>query len=215
MKSNVYTIKRGFVKEQIFTEVEKSAQYFDLDKKARLQLRLLTEELTGLLHEIVGKYRGEFWIEAEPVEYAVQYWEKVHTVDFQLHLRLEAQLNEQERRQLLSVATTGKNEPPRGIMGKIQAFLEQCAREQEDLALYCSQQGRFMPYMGDMYDSCSIQGDEVVWTLNDYVKKVSSNKENEEWDELEKSILANIADDVVVRIHGRRVEVIVSRAFTK
>ena len=72
-----------------------------------------------------------------------------------------------------------------------------------------------MPYMGDMYDSCSIQGDEVVWTLNDYVKKVSSNKENEEWDELEKSIIANVADNVVVSIRRHRIEVTVSKTFRR
>ena len=216
MKSNVYTIKRGFVKEQIFTEVEKSARYFDLDRKARLQLRLLTEELTGMMNEIAGKYRAEFWVESDPVEYAVQYWEKVYNVDFRLHLRLEeTDLNEESRKQLLSVATTGKNEPPRGIMGKIQAFLEQCSQAHEDLGVYCSQQGRLIPYMGDMYDSCSIQDDSVVWTLNDYAGRLSSGKKGEEWDELEKSILANLADDVVVRIHGRSVEVIVSKAFQK
>lgn len=213
MKSNVYTIKRGFVKENIFTEVEKSAQFFDLDKKARLQLRLLTEELTGMMNEIIGKYRGEFWVEAEPVQYAVQYWEKVSTVNFQLHLRMENQLNEESRKQLLSVATTGKNEPPRGIMGKIQAFLEQCAQSHEDLGVYCSQQGKLIPYMGDMYESCSMQGDSVVWTLNSYTQRVSSNKEGEEWDELEKSIIANVADDVVVSIRRHHVEVVVSKIF--
>ena len=72
-----------------------------------------------------------------------------------------------------------------------------------------------MPYTGYMYDYCYMQGDTMIWTLNNYTQKVSARKEGEEWDELEKFILANIADDVVVRIHGRRVEVIVSRAFTK
>ena len=117
--------------------------------------------------------------------------------------------------ELLSVATTGKNEPPRGIMGKIQAFLEQCSQAHEDLGVYCSQQGRLIPYMGDMYDSCSIQDDSVVWTLNDYAGRLSSGKKGEEWDELEKSIIANVADDVVVNIRRHRVEVTVSKVFRR
>ena len=33
------------------------------------------------------------------------------------------------------------------------------------------------------------------------------------WDELEKSIVANIADDIKVKIIGKKVEMIVSKAF--
>ena len=139
MKSNICTIKRGFVRAAVFREVEKSAQYFDLDKKSRLQLRLLTEELTGMMNELAGKYRAEFWVEADPVEYVVQYWEKVRNVSFQLHLRMDEHLNEESRRQLISVSTTGRNEPPIGIMGKLQAFLEQCSQSYSDLGEFCNQ----------------------------------------------------------------------------
>ena len=206
MKSNVYLIKHGFVREQIFREVEKSAQYFDLPSKTQLQLRLLTEELTGMLYAIAGKYRGEFWVEAEPVEYVVRYWENVHTVDFKLHLRLEADLDAEGRKQLLSVASSGRNEPPAGIMGKIQAFLELCSSETE--AQNCP------AGMNDMY-AASITGEgTLIWSLRNYTEVVSGKKQSEEWDELEKSIIANLADDVTVRIRGRRVEVVVSKSVT-
>ena len=215
MKSNICTIKRGFVRATVFREVEKSAQYFDLDKKSRLQLRLLTEELTGMMNELAGKYRAEFWVEADPVEYVVQYWEKVRNVSFQLHLRMDEHLNEESRRQLISVSTTGRNEPPIGIMGKLQAFLEQCSQSYSDLGEFCNQEGTFMPSMGDMYEVSSIQNNSLVWSLNDYSKRVSSNKQSREWDELEKSIIANVADDVVVKIRKNHAEVIVSKLFRR
>ena len=215
MKSNICKIDSGFSKDRIFREVEKSAQYFELDKKSEFQLRLLAEEVIGMLEEIVGRYEGDFWLEAEPEEPATGYWRDIHKVDFRLHVQLQVRLDEESREQLLSVASTGKNDPPIGIAERLRSFLDQCILDQEDLAFVSTQREYFMPYTGYMYDSCYMQGDTMIWTLNNYTQKVSARKEGEEWDELEKSILANIADDVVVRIHGRRVEVIVSRAFTK
>lgn len=114
MKSNICKIDSGFSKDRIFREVEKSAQYFELDKKSELQLRLLAEEVIGMLEEIVGRYEGDFWLEAEPEEPATGYWRDIHKVDFRLHVQLQVRLDEESREQLLSVASTGKNDPPKG-----------------------------------------------------------------------------------------------------
>ena len=215
MKSNQCTIKSDFSKSRIFTEAEKTAQYFELSKKAALRLRLLTEEVTGMMQEIAGKYEGTFWIEADPEEHATGYWQDIRRVDFQLHLQLRTRLDEESRKQLLSAATTGQNDPPRGVAERLRIFLDRFALDDEDLAFAAAQQEYYMPSMKYMYDSLSMQDDTMVWTLSNYSQKLSSQKQNEEWDELEKSILANLADDVVVRIHGRSVEVIVSKAFQK
>ena len=54
MKTDVCTIssdKSTF--NAIFTEVEKSAEYNRLPKKQALQLRLLAEELVGMLPELL------------------------------------------------------------------------------------------------------------------------------------------------------------------
>ena len=49
------------------------------------------------------------------------------------------------------------------------------------------------------------------WTLARYK---DSQKDNEEpWDELEKSIIANIADDVSVAVKGKNVEIVIIKNF--
>ncbi len=61
-------------------------------------------------------------------------------------------------------------------------------------------------------------GDAYDWTLKRYMSEVSSSREQDEeaaeaWDELEKSIVANLADDVSVRIEGQSAEIAITKAF--
>lgn len=51
-----------------------------------------------------------------------------------------------------------------------------------------------------------------IWTLTNYRQNVSKEKD-EKWDELEKSIIANIADDVSVGLQGSKVEITVKKTF--
>ena len=39
------------------------------------------------------------------------------------------------------------------------------------------------------------------------------NSENEKWDELEKSIVAKLADDVIVGVRGKNVEIVIKKEF--
>ena len=54
-----------------------------------------------------------------------------------------------------------------------------------------------------------------VWSMSLYKAEIAkrSGEASEEWDELEKSIVANIADDVKVGVRGNRVELTVVKAF--
>ena len=51
----------------------------------------------------------------------------------------------------------------------------------------------------------------VMWSLNDYRQSLSEAIENvggakDAWDELEKSIIGNVADDIIVGVKGNRVD---------
>ena len=66
MKSNVCKIDKGTQDlEAIFKESEKVAIFNGLTHKQTLQLRLLCEELDGMLPNIVEVFEGDFWIEFE------------------------------------------------------------------------------------------------------------------------------------------------------
>lgn len=50
-----------------------------------------------------------------------------------------------------------------------------------------------------------------AWHLSSYKENVSDN--TEEWDELEKSIIANLANDVIVGVKGKKVDIIIKKTF--
>ena len=193
MKTDVIVVSsRGNRMEAALHEVEKVAAYQDLTGKNALHLRLLTEEMMGMMRSITGETSGEFWIENDGPQY-------------ELHLRVETPMNYDKREQLLSVSSTGKNEAARGLMGWIRDFF--AVGEDEDVM-------RTSPLM--MYDEYHSTATALEWewsmsryqdSLNTYRGKDS--KAREMWDELEKSVVTKVADDVKVSIRGRCVELII------
>jgi hypothetical protein len=53
-------------------------------------------------------------------------------------------------------------------------------------------------------------GYTYAWSLQQY-KEVS--KEEKEWDELEKSIITSVADDVIVGVKGRKASIVIVKKF--
>ena len=53
-----------------------------------------------------------------------------------------------------------------------------------------------------------------IWSLSEYKENVKSGENaSEKWDELERSIVASIADDISVGIIGNMVEMTISKRF--
>ena len=78
MKTDVITVSsRGKQMEKALEQADKVAAYKGLSAKDALHLRLLTEEMMGLMRSITGEKEGTFWIEDQDGEY-------------QLHLRAES-----------------------------------------------------------------------------------------------------------------------------
>lgn len=215
MKSDVCYIKKKSSLDEAFAETEKAAEYCGLGKKERLQLRLLAEETTGMIRETIGACRAAYWVETKAVDYKVKYWEEVKTIEVSLHLKLEMNLSEENRKKLISVSSTGKKEAPGGFMGKIRAFFEACMDNYEESGEYCSENDKYRPYMGEMYQACSRNEGSLTWTLQNYAGRENEKEHPAEWDELEKSIVAKLADDVVVSIHKKQTEIIVIKIFNR
>ncbi len=176
----------------VLTETEKASEYVGLDQKQASRMRLLAEELVGMLPELLSFSKGEFWVETNGKA-------------FELHASLipEEPLTAYKREQLLEISTTGKNEAAKGIMNKIRLAAQFMLLDYNHIADYMSQPMDF--YQFGMTTSS-------MWSLNTYSSKVKSVK-GEPWDELERSIIANVADDVLVGLQGNRVDIIVKKAF--
>ncbi len=167
------------------------AAYKGLSPKSALHLRLLTEEMMGMIRSITGETEGDFWIEDQ---------DNV----FQLHFRVCTSMDSVKRERLLSAATSGKNESARGIMGRLRNFFDMEA--DADIAIAAT------PLFYGMYEGHpSGSALDYEWSMQRYEEQLSFRGESdpvakEAWDELEKSVVAHVADDVKVSIRGGTVE---------
>lgn len=194
MKTDVISVSsRGSRMESALLQADKVAAYKGLSAKNALHLRLLAEEALGLMRSITGKTDGLFWIEDREDEY-------------ELHLQVQAALSEEKRSSLLSVSTSGKNESAKGLMGRLRAFFDW--ESDEDTAA-CS--SLFLP---DALESTSPMLD-WEWSMRRYEAALYTRVEQnapgaqEAWDELEKSVVKNVADDVKVYIRSGTVELVI------
>ena len=113
MKSDVIIVNSdGKGLEDALNQAEAVAVYKGLNGKEALHLRLLAEEMLGMLRAIVGQVSGKFWIEDSKK-------------DFQLHLQAETVIDLDKRKALLGASTSGKNSAAKGIMGKIRDIFDE------------------------------------------------------------------------------------------
>ena len=184
MKSDVLVISKDSNVESVLKQVDAVAAYKELSPKSAVQLRLLAEETMALVRAITGAMDGKFWIEDQDGV-------------FEMHLKVETFTDAKAREQLLSASTTGKNEATRSFMGRIRSFFEPAA----DVPMFSSGFAG-APQMYGNYE----------WSMIDYRMQLmqyraqNANAAEEEWDELEKSVVAHVADDIKVSILGRTVE---------
>lgn len=200
MTSNVCKIDNGSKDlAAILQESEKVAVYNDLTKKQTLQLRLLCEEIDGMLPNIVDEFEGKLWIELE---------DGVCKVHISIAL---AEITSSRKKELIDVAKNKKNAAVSGIGGKIRAAVEDYFLKDEKVSAYDMPSAFYgmatSGYIGADYS--------YLWTLNQYKTIAKDNAQTEDWDELEKSIIASIADDVIVSVKGKKVEIIIIKEFKK
>ena len=193
MKTDVITVSsRGNRMEAALGQVDKVIAYKELSGKNALHLRLLAEEMMGLMRSVTGAGEGLFWIEEEDQEY-------------RLHLQVRARLSEEKRERLLDVSSSGKNESAKGLMGRLRDFFDWGA-EDEELAAISSP--LILP---DMYEHSTMPVMDWEWSMTRYESMLYARMDSDEkarkaWDELEKSVVKHVADDVKVSIRSGIVE---------
>ena len=116
-------------------------------------------------------------------------------------LYINETMDKKTKRKFIDVSTDKKNAAAKGIMGKIRDVVENMLYPED--AVYSSS---FINYQ---LESAALLGD--TWTLQKYKDTEKDNAEP--WDELEKSIIANVADDVIVSVKGKKVEIVIAKKF--
>ncbi len=205
MKSDVIHVTNGGVGiTDAVKQTEKVAAFKALSKKESIHLLLLTEEMMGMMRALTGERRASFWIEDE--------------IDcMKLHLKAETSMNAEMREKLLSASTTGENIAAKGVMGKIRDIFSRIL-EPADSTLprsytagwnYSETGELIKPVIGNpMSKNAGAPPMVSVWSLNKY-RELAEKTSGEEWDELEKSVIANIADEIEIGIAGNTVEMII------
>ena len=92
-------------------------------------------------------------------------------------------------------------------------FLDNIVKNQERKLEQIASSGVAVRGMGNMYAAATEESDGIRWSLASYTKEVEKEKEPDKLEDLERSIIAKLADDIVVRIRGNKAEVIVEKTF--
>ena len=173
-------IADGFIKRQ------------NIDRKKAIRLRLLVEETIGLVRMMTGDFKAQFWIENEDDEYRIR-------------LNATTNMNIDKKDRLLSLSTSGKNSAVTGFMSKIADIIDTGFFNYNDIMK--DQQkfsdGYFVGY--GMINETPVIGEPFVWSLKNYKTSLETVTEEDDhskeaWDELERSIVASIANDVIVGV---------------
>ena len=198
MKSNICKIEKGTKDlDAIFKECEKVAEYNGLNHKQALGLRLLCEEMDGMLPNIIEDFDGELWIEFE---------DGVCKVNISIQI---PEFNVEKKEELIGIAKNKKNAAAVGIVGKIRDSIENFFLDEESMEALALSSGTFS--LGTGYS----EGVDYayIWRLDEYRSTVKKEEQTEAWDELEKSVIASAADDVIVGVKGRKADIIIVKKF--
>ena len=180
---------------------EKQGAESGLNNKQNLRLRLLAEELISFIGGLTGEMDALYWIDRQGST-------------FILHLKADdIIMNREVREELLSAASSGKNAAAKGFMGKLRDMVASVMTPSAQVPSVLS--GLSLGMMSTASPVGENAGmSSYIWSLNNYKEKLDESEElEEETEDLERSIVANIADDVVVSIVGSRVQVDISKTF--
>ncbi len=174
-----------------------------LARKQSFQLRLLSEEMFNLVRSIAGEIEAYFWIDEE------------NNV-CRLHLDApKIELNYEKRREFISVSTQGENTVRLGIMDKIRNIVEASLYNISEGYNMQAQYGVGMFSYGAIGINDAAMTETIfAWSMQKYKSEIETRpEESEAQDELEKSIIANIADDVRVGVRKDSLEIVIVKKF--
>ena len=169
-----------------------------LPKKGQMRLHLLAEEMMNLFRSITGEMEAEYWIENNDDKFA-------------LHLDTETLMYAKKRNELMELSSKKENAAAKGVIGKIREAFELALLPEDERDAMASHHA--MLGFADPTSFSAASGDTDFWKMSDYISGVQNSKDmefaQEAKDELEKSIIANLAKEVTIGIRGGKVSMTV------
>ena len=187
---------------------EEFAREMGLGKHESLRLELLTEETLGMVKALVDDFYGQIWFEGEGKR-------------CEIHLQATADMNADRREELLSMSSSGRNAAAKGFMAMLKdvvsGALHSFGRSMNDYGREVARYGIVNP--ADV-GGFAVDAMVPIWSLQTYRTGLETQRpDNAEADaardELEKSIVGRLADDVVVGVKGDRIELVIVKDFAR
>ncbi len=176
---------------EMFDRVDKTAVANNLSQKDTNVLRVLAEEMLVMASSLVNVDELDFLITSNGGEY-------------ELRLSVRAWISPEKKREFIGLSTKKENVSAKGIRGKLMSLFEDF--------LYVDEETAYWRKMYGMSDGCAF-GFQTVWSLSEYMNNAPENEQKSDWDRLEKSILINIADDIIIGATVNGVDMIVKKTL--
>ena len=176
-----------------------------LDKKDTLRLDLLVEETLGMARTMLTDFYGQLWFVGEGKR-------------CEIHFEATADMNADKKEELLSVSSTGKNAAAKGFMGKLGELITGAIH---GIGRSIDTYGQETIQYGVIHTpGMSMGASDImpIWTLQNYRSDLDRAQDEDEaagvaQEELEKSIVASLADDIIVGVRGDRIDMVIIKTF--
>lgn len=185
------------------------AWHAGLDKRDTLRLNLLVEETLGMVKAMVKDFYGQLWFSGDGSV-------------CEIHLEATANVDSDRKQELLSVSSSGRNAAAKGFMGMlgdvISGALHNIGHAVDTAYGESAMSGNLIAPAG--VGNPNLYALTPVWTLDQYRANVEKgslegNALEQAKQDLEKSIVANLADNIVVGVKGDRIELVITKRFKK
>lgn len=172
----------------ILKETERIASLNELDAKRSMQLRLIAEELMNMVTQLMDFGEGSFWLEN-------------YLSCYELHFRVKP-------KKIEAIDKSSERKGLGRVFGRKQAKTDKSIEKHSMMRRIVSEVEKAI--------NTPLPGGSS-WSLNRYVtdlKESDKAHKTDAWDELEKSIIANLANDITVSAADDEVELVVIKDFS-
>jgi len=136
----------------------------------------------------------------------------------EIHFEATANMDKDKKNELLSMSSTGRNAAAKGLMARIGDLISGTLH---GFGKTLDSYGKDTIRYGVVHapDSMLPNMEMVpIWTLSNYRTDLAQAREADDaaeaaLDDLERSIIARLADDIVVGVKGDRVDLVVTKRF--
>ena len=173
--------------ERALNEVDGFSRYQGLGARQSENLRLIGEELLGMVGGLLEVQDGRFWIEKDEDDY---------TVNLAARTIVGARAKE-------ILDSTSKNKEYKGFRGLMKKALDQM----ESMVRDSGADYGMADVDAALAGTAVISEEELLWSLARYSESVERDEKASAWDELELPVLKKFSKDIIISYRNDRVDI--------